>query len=246
MRPDPTSMLGFDKTDAIAMTINQQRLDQYITNGHHGVRGWFAGNQLDMFLIADKLQKELNIPGGVGEIGVHHGRLFLLLMLLRRAGERAIAMDVFDLQEFNTDFSGLGDLNAFLSNVDTHVGSRDLLEIVKADSMQLDPADVIALNEGKRLRMISVDGSHTTHNIANDLKIAHRLLQPGGIIVVDDYFNGGCPMVAEGVARFMILEPVVNIVPVLAGCNKVVFTTKSYHKQYLEAYRSLVVDSTAG
>lgn len=225
------------------MTIDPQRLEQYIASGHHEVQGWFAGNQIDMFLIADRLQKEIGIPGGVGEIGVHHGRLFIMLMLLRRAGERAIAMDVFDLQEFNTDFSGLGDLNAFLANVDKHVGSRDLMEIVKADSMQLDPADVLAINEGKRLRMISVDGSHTTHNTANDLKIAHRLLQPGGIIVVDDYFNGGYPMVAEGVARFMILEPVVNIVPVLAGCNKVVFTTKSHHRQYLEAYRSLVVDN---
>lgn len=220
---------------------DRSRLEHYINEGHHNVEGWFSGNQLDMFLIADKLQKDLGIHGGVGEIGVHHGRLFIMLMLLRRAQEMATAMDVFDLQEFNTDYSGLGDLNTFLSNVDTYVGSRDLLEIVKADSMQLDPADVLALNGGKRLRMISVDGSHTTQNTANDLRIAHRLLQPGGVIVVDDYFNGGYPMVAEGVARFMILEPVVNIVPVLAGCNKVVFTTKSHHKQYLEAYRSLVV-----
>jgi hypothetical protein len=112
----------------------------------------------------------------------------------------------------------------------------------KKIELQLDPADVLAVNEGKRLRMISVDGSHTTHNTANDLRIAHRLLQPGGIIVVDDYFNGGYPMVAEGVARFMILEPVVNIVPVLAGCNKVVFTTKSHHSSYIEAYRALKVD----
>lgn len=225
------------------MQFERERLNDYIKQGHHDVIGWFAGNQLDMFLIADKLQKELGIHGGVGEIGVHHGRLFILLMLLRRENEKGIAMDVFDLQEFNTDFSGLGDLNKFLENIDTHVGSRDRLEIVKADSMKLDPRQIVTLNDGKGLRLISVDGSHTTQNTANDLAVAHDMLQQGGIIVVDDYFNGGYPMVAEGVARFMILSPVVNIAPVLAGANKVVFTTKSHHRQYLEAYRSLVVQN---
>jgi SAM-dependent methyltransferase len=215
-------------------------LRQYVENGHHDVEGWFSGNQLDMFLIADEVQKQLGIDGAVGEIGVHHGRLFILLMLLRRAGEKAVAMDVFDLQEFNTDFSGLGNLEAFLANIDRHVGTREGLEIVKADSMQLEASDVLTA-AGARFRMLSVDGSHTTHNTANDLRLAHRVLRQGGIIVVDDYFNGGYPMVAEGVARFMILEPVVNIVPVLAGMNKVVFTTKSHHTQYLEAFRALKV-----
>lgn len=224
------------------MATIADRLDHYISEGHRNVQGWFAGNQLDFFLIADALQKSLGIQGGVGEIGVHHGRLLILLMLLRREQEKAFAMDVFDLQEFNTDYSGLGDLNAFLQNVETYVGSRARMEIVKADSMQLDSRTVIDLNGGKRLRMISVDGSHTTHNTANDMKLAHDMLQPGGIIVVDDYFNGGYPMVAEGVARFMILSPVVNIVPVVAGANKVVFTTKAHHRQYLEAYRSLKVE----
>jgi hypothetical protein len=227
------------------MENTQQLIDNYVNHGHHEVDGWFSGNQLDMFLIADEMQKRIGITGAVGEIGVHHGRLFILMMLLRRQGEKAVAMDVFDLQEFNTDFSGLGDLNTFLANVDRHVGSRSDLEIVKADSMQLEPTDILKVTDGTRFRMFSVDGSHTTHNTANDLRVAHRLLRQGGIIVVDDYFNGGYPMVAEGVARFMLLEPVVNIVPVLAGANKVVFTTKSHHREYLEAYRNLVVGGGA-
>jgi len=220
----------------------QKRKQDYIEHGHKAVDGWFNGNQLDMFIIADELQRTLGVDGGVSEIGVHHGRLFILLMLLRRAGEKAVAMDVFDLQEFNTDYSGLGDLNRFLENIDTHVGSREHFEIVKADSMTLNPDVILKITDNVRFRIISVDGSHTTQNTANDLRVAHRLLQQGGIIVVDDYFNGGYPMVAEGVARFMILEPVVNIVPVLAGANKVVFTTRSHHRHYLEAYRNLVVE----
>lgn len=221
------------------MIAAKTSVEEYVEHGHKEVEGWFAGNQLDMLLIADQLQKRLGVGGAVGEIGVHHGRLFLLMMLLRRAEEKAVAMDVFDLQEFNTDYSGLGDLNTFLTNVDRHVGTRDGLEIVKTDSMQIEPAEILKITNGERFRMFSVDGSHTTHNTANDLRVAHRLLRQGGIIIVDDYFNGGYPMVAEGVARFMILEPVVNIVPVLAGANKVVFTTKSHHREYLEAYREM-------
>lgn len=171
-------------------------IEEYVKNVHKEVEGWFAGNQLVMLLIADQLQKRLGISGAIGEIGVHYGRLFLLMMLLRRAEEKAVAMDVFDLQLFNTDYSGLGDLNTFLANVDRHVGTRDGLEIVKGDSMQIEPAEILSVTNGERFRMFSVDGSHTTHNTASDLRVAHRLPRQGGMIIVDDYFNGGFPMAA--------------------------------------------------
>jgi hypothetical protein len=211
-------------------------LDQYVSKGHHTVDGWFGGDQIAILLYGAQVQDRLGIKGGVAEVGVHHGRLFILLMLLRRPGERAIAIDVFDMQEFNTDGSGLGDLETLKKNIAAHVGSEDGLEIIKNDSMLVTPRDVVAWG---RIRIFSVDGSHTTHNTASDLRLAHDCLVHGGLVVVDDYFNGGFPMVAEGVVRFMLLSPVVNIVPVLTGANKVVFTTKSHHRQYLEAYRSM-------
>ncbi|HEV2069230.1 MAG TPA: hypothetical protein VGR26_05515 [Acidimicrobiales bacterium] len=36
------------------------------------------------------------MPGSVGEIGVHHGKLFLLAYLASRRDEAAFAVDVFE------------------------------------------------------------------------------------------------------------------------------------------------------
>jgi hypothetical protein len=87
--------------------------------------------------------------------------------------------------------------------------------------------------------MFSIDGSHTAHCTASDILLAQSVIAPGGIITVDDYHNGGYPMVPEGVARFMLLAPFVNIAPVMSGANKVVFTTKSHHARYLEHYKKM-------
>lgn len=210
--------------------------------GMNEVEGWFWGNQVHLFHHINSSPDMQKVEGDLGEIGVHHGRLFILLMLLRRAGEKAVAMDVFDMQEFNTDGSGAGSLEILKANIDKHAGGQEGVEFIRADSMQLRPEDVLKRTGGRRFRMLSVDASHTTHHTANDLRLAHDLLAPGGIIVVDDMFNSGFPMVAEGVARFMLQSPVVNIVPVVAGENKVVFTTRSHHARYLEHYRTAPFD----
>ena len=64
-----------------------------------------------------KAQLEMGIAGHVAEIGVHHGRSFILLALLARAGEKAVAIDVFEQQELNVDRSGRGDLAQLRENV---------------------------------------------------------------------------------------------------------------------------------
>jgi hypothetical protein len=55
--------------------------------------------------------------GSVGEVGVHHGRLFILLYLLAEPDERAFAIDIFDEQHLNEDHSGQGDRKVFEENL---------------------------------------------------------------------------------------------------------------------------------
>jgi len=61
-------------------------LNKYIACSMETVRGFLK--PLDAQLISTLLsyQDENNITGHLCEIGVHHGRLFLMLALARRAG----------------------------------------------------------------------------------------------------------------------------------------------------------------
>jgi hypothetical protein len=55
----------------------------------------------------------MGITGNVAEIGVHHGRLFILLYLLTSPDERALAVDLFSGQERNIGSSGHGGPGTF-------------------------------------------------------------------------------------------------------------------------------------
>jgi hypothetical protein len=70
-------------------------LDGYVSRSMRTVQGHLTA--LDARVIAELLryQNEKNIGGHLCEIGVHHGQLFLMLALARRAGERALAIDLF-------------------------------------------------------------------------------------------------------------------------------------------------------
>jgi hypothetical protein len=214
-------------------------LERYLQGGINSVEGWFGGDQVEFIVRADQFQKEMGVAGGVVEIGVHHGRLLILMMLLRRPGERAVALDVFDKQWMNWDKSGSGDRAIFETNVLTHVGTMDDCVIIEDDSLQVSSSRLLTAGAGTRFRLFSIDGSHTAQSTASDLILADRCLAPGGIIFIDDYSNGGFPMVAEGVARFMLLSPRVTISPILCGNNKVLFTTTSHHEIYIEKFANI-------
>src|SRR5216683_2297924 len=221
----------------------QIRLERYQHEGINSVEGWFGGDQIEFVIRADEFQKEIGITGGVAEIGVHHGRMLILMMLCRRLGESAVAVDVFDKQWMNWDKSGSGNRKIFEEHVLSHVGTLDKCIVIENDSLQVSARELITASGGQRFRLFSVDGAHTAYATANDLALAEECLVPGGIIFIDDYSNGGWPMVAEGVARFMLLSPRVKISPVLCGSNKVLFTTISHHDTYLEKFARIKTTS---
>ena len=70
-------------------------LDRYVSRSMGTVQGYLTS--LDARLVAALLscQDEGNIAGHLCEIGVHHGKLFLMLALARRPGERSLAIDLF-------------------------------------------------------------------------------------------------------------------------------------------------------
>jgi len=70
--------------------------EDYAKSKFNEVQGWL--NPLSAIIISSlsKIQNEIEITGSVGEIGVHHGKLFILLHLMLNKGERSFCVDVFE------------------------------------------------------------------------------------------------------------------------------------------------------
>jgi cephalosporin hydroxylase len=181
-------------TSRIAGYVLQDKL-------HRAVPGWLKEGAISALIAFGKWQQENNCLGDAAEIGVHHGKLFILLANLRRQDEQAFAVDIFDDQHLNPDRSGCGDLARFKDNLGFYANEAGV-EIIKKDSTQLTRADFYRGKKGN-IRLFSIDGSHTAAHTLSDLTIAAQLLSTDGLICLDDFYNPDWPGVQEGFYRFL-------------------------------------------
>ena len=99
----------------------ERTLHAYAAEGYCTVEGWGIDADLVRILLAlDAAQAKAGISGNLLEIGVHHGRTFILLALMARPGESSFAIDLFDDQERNLDHSGEGNRSTFTANMHAH------------------------------------------------------------------------------------------------------------------------------
>jgi hypothetical protein len=186
----------------LARTPFAYRSSIYRRAGHRLVHGWLTGAAVRLISEVNGIQTEAGTAGHVGEIGVHHGRLLILLALLRRPGENAVAVDLFEDQHLNVDKSGAGDRLRLDANLRRWVPNWNEIRIHKANSLDLDATALQSLAGGP-LRLVSVDGGHTAEITAHDLRTSCESLTPGGVVILDDVFNGLFPAVSEGARRFL-------------------------------------------
>src|SRR5262245_60141233 len=116
--------------------------ESYLRYGCKLVDGWLLPDAARMIVALARKQEETGVHGNVAEIGVHHGKLFLLLALLARPNETALAVDLFDEQDKNIDKSGSGDLAKFKQNLSRHAHHCRVV-IHQGDSTQMGSTDLI-------------------------------------------------------------------------------------------------------
>jgi Methyltransferase domain len=208
------------------------RLSSYVLedNFQRRVTGWLNEGAISCVIAFGKWQDENNILGDVAEIGVHHGKFFVLLANLRRQHERAFAVDVFDDQHLNPDNSGRGDLVKFKEHLRSYTDEIGITIIAK-DSQALTRGDFYRSRRGN-VRLFSVDGSHTADHTASDLATAAQLLAAQGLIILDDFYNPDWPGVQEGFHRYLASTP--DVVPFAYGNNKLYMCKAESHARYLD------------
>lgn len=182
----------------------------------------------------DVVQRELGIYGCVGEIGVADGALFVPLALCCRSDEIAVAIDVFDDLDRNWNPSGgqssLPRLKTIISNC---IGDDDQVRYLCGDSFYIGPETLRSVTGGKGFRLFSIDGAHSVHHTVSDLRLAGEVINPGGIVMLDDIKNWGWPGVVDGFARYMLLSDYQRLVPFFLYGNKLMLTTPGNQEFYL-------------
>ncbi|GGF28662.1 class I SAM-dependent methyltransferase [Williamsia phyllosphaerae] len=209
----------------------QRTFDGYARVGHRLVQGWAQREVFALLRLIDTQQRDRGITGGVAEIGVHHGQLFIGMDLLLRDGEKSVAIDIFGDQDLNIDASGKGDRARFVRNVERFAGA-DGVEIHQGDSTVVTPEELTAL-AGDRIRLFSVDGGHTEEVVLSDMTLAEETLSAGGVVVADDVFNAAWPEVVVGTLRY--LERPTALAPFAIGYNKVFFADADHSDDYRAA-----------
>ena len=180
---------------------NRQFLD-YITAGHHQVEGWAQPSIFPVVRCLDEFQEQQSLSGDIAEIGVHHGKFFLVLHNCLRSEERSVAIDVFGDQKANIDQSGRGDLGAFQENLRLHANVPERCTVIAQDSIEMCESEMRSiLSGGLGTRLFSVDGGHTPEHTINDLLLAISVSHSYGVIFVDDYYNPHWPGVHIGLTR---------------------------------------------
>lgn len=191
-------------THATKSRFDSARSNRYL-NHLNSVSGWLSKFSAEAIVALSEFQNERNFQGAVAEIGVHHGKLFLLAYLTTKQHEPALAIDVFDQQHLNIDKSGCGNKTIFLRHLRKWAGDTDGVELIEDSSLNVDTADV--LDKVGHIRFFSIDGSHTEEATTHDLRLAESVMTEEGIIALDDCFSEFWPEVSSAVSRYLMRNP---------------------------------------
>ncbi|MCP4308018.1 MAG: class I SAM-dependent methyltransferase [bacterium] len=215
----------------------------YLSGQFSRVKGWCGPHLWNVIQPLHEYQQAVGVKGPIAEIGVFHGKFFIGLALTKKGEGVHTAFDVFDMQRFNLDGAGKGDLKSFQSNLREAGLGEGVVDIRKVDSMALTRREIERIGEERgQFSMFSVDGCHMAEHTMNDFRIAMELTSPGGVIYVDDYLNLDWPGVQEGLAK-LYLNDCPRFVPVAYTSNKLVTCRISFASDVFKHLRDSVMES---
>jgi hypothetical protein len=171
-------------------------LRAYVLEDGETVKGFLLPGAATVIWSLIEIQQHLGIRGDVAEIGLFHGKLFILLALALRGDEIAIGVDPFE-------YSNFGQFEPEFRRNIARFGIDDaMIRIFRQTSQSLDPATLMR-DRPRGVRLFSVDGNHTAAALAHDLPLAARCLADDGLLLIDDIFHTWSPEVTEAAIDFI-------------------------------------------
>jgi len=195
------------------------------------VEGWLSETDAKVFELILKQQSDLGLIGSVAEIGLHHGKSFILLCTFLRSREKAYGIDIFESQVLNLDSSGSGNKGKLLGNL--HRFDCDMSQVI-LDGRQSELVKVFEILEAVGgIRFFSIDGGHRYSTVLNDLNLAKECLISGGVIAVDDYLRPEWPDVGRAFHAWYALNNE-DFEVIAIGFNKIYLTHSCWASLYRE------------
>ena len=152
-------------------------------------------------------QDELGLPGrGILEIGVWRGRSATLLARHLRESEDLLLVDAWLQQQ---------EIVKSLSSVMGNRLQQHPINLFQGTARELSST----LPKDKRFRYIHIDGDHTGAGLRTDLLLAQQVMEPTGLIVLDDIFNYLYPQLIREMFLFLAQEGR-DLACILIGFNK--------------------------
>ena len=150
----PPNQNGTDSGETMMQTrvVFLDGASRYLEHGMAEVQGWLTPCSASIIAHLSAHQLRLGLSGNVAEIGVHHGKLFILLANLTAPDEVAYAVDIFDDQHKNVDRSGKGDRVIFEDNVRKFAPHANVV-VIQESSLELDGTDFMSTS-GRALSLI--------------------------------------------------------------------------------------------
>jgi hypothetical protein len=155
--------------------------------------------------VAMGVQREAGIVGHALEIGCFEGRFTVAMALGLASGERCLAIDHFEWPSPRTR-------DAFEANMMAHGVGDGRVITLKADVRDHDAGSLGALlgplpDGSHRVRFAHVDGDHADASLAADLDLTLAMMDPRGLVLLDDMLHPLYPRLAGTVERALTRHP---------------------------------------
>jgi predicted O-methyltransferase YrrM len=135
----------------------------------------------------EELLAEINRskPKRILEIGVWNGKRAIEMC---SGGAEYVGFDLFEEATCETD--------AVEKNVKAHnsveaVAKRLAAAGVKATLIKGNSRETVPAYQGEPFDLAFIDGGHSVETIRSDWEAVKKLMRPGGLVIFDDYYEGG-------------------------------------------------------
>ena len=200
-------------------------VDTFISEIEGRIEGWFYKPDILCLWLIDLIQKRMEIPGDLCEIGVYHGKSLLLLANLRRPDEIIYGFD---------DFRGKKE-QIVREVLESYAYSTEGVTLI-AGNVQDNDNEKLKTTLSAPLRLLHIDGGHTYSECMHDLVSFGYFLGQGAVIAVDDYFDREYPGVSSAVTAYCRSPEGRAYRPFLAGQNKLYLCQASMASQFQHGF----------